>query len=94
MKILFFADSLSAGDKECSLVELLIILTKRKNLRCKLVVMSDDIYYQEIIDMDVKNHYLIRRIKKGPSGFFKLNKICSTFYCEIIDSWGTMRTMY
>ena len=93
MKILFIIDSLRAGGKERQLVELLNGLSRYKDIECELAVMSKDIHYNEIFNLDINIHYLIRRWKKDPIIFLKLYKICKEFKPDIIHSWDLISTL-
>ena len=64
MKILHLIDSLEPGGKERQLIELLKGLSNLKCCELELVVMNEDIHYQEVFNFGIKIHYLIRRLKK------------------------------
>jgi len=57
MKILFFIDSLTSGGKERRLTELMKALSDKPEINFGLVLMSDDIHYEEILDLKIKIHY-------------------------------------
>jgi len=94
MRILFLIDSLRPGGKERRLVELLKGLSKYKEIKCELVIMSDEIHYTAIHNLDVKIHYVIRKWKKDPGIFLKLYKLCKKVRPDIIHSWGSMPSVY
>ena len=64
MKILFVIDTLGSGGKERRLTELLKALTSRKEIAFELTVMSNDIHYNEIWDLGVKIHQIIRKSRR------------------------------
>ncbi len=66
MKILHFIDSLRAGGKERQLVELLKGLSEHKEIVYELAIMSEDIHYNAVNNLDIEKHYLIRKNKKAP----------------------------
>jgi glycosyltransferase involved in cell wall biosynthesis len=94
MKILYIIDSLRLGGKERRLVELLKDLETKKYIRCQLVVLSDDAFYNYVDMLDIKIHHLIRKCDKDPYIFIKLYKICKDFQPDIIHSWEAMCSIY
>ena len=90
MKILFFIDSLNAGGKERRLIELMKGLKLRPDIEFEIVVTSREIHYQEVFDLDVKIHYLIRNTKKGLDVFNKFYKICKNYKPDIVHCWDSM----
>ena len=90
MKILFFVDCLVAGGKERRLVELLKGVKSKQNIEFELVVMSREIHYQQVFDLNIKIHYLIRSTKKDLSVFHKFYKICKNYKPDIVHCWDSM----
>jgi glycosyltransferase involved in cell wall biosynthesis len=90
MKILFFIDSLNAGGKERRLVELMKGIKPKQNIEFELVIMSRDIHYKEIFNLNIKIHYLIRTTKKDLSVFHKFYKICKSYNPAIVHCWDSM----
>ena len=93
-KILHFIESLRAGGKERQLVELLKGLSGHKEIDCELAIMSEDIQYNAVNNLDIQEHYLIRKNKKDPRILAKLYKLCKEFKPDIIHSWGSMPSVY
>ncbi len=52
--------------------------------------MSNEIHYQEVFDLDIKIHYLIRTTKKDLSVFHKFYKICKNYKPDIVHCWDSM----
>ena len=94
LKILFFIDCLTSGGKERRLIELMKVLKLHSDIEFEIVVMSHDIHYQEVFDLNIKIHYLIRTSKKDLSVFGKFYKICKDFKPEIVHCWDTMTAIY
>ena len=94
MKILFFIDSLTSGGKERRLTELLKALNPDPRMELKLVVMSEDIFYREIMNMDLKIEYLLRKSKKDVLVFVKFFKLCAKFKPDIVHCWDSMTAIY
>lgn len=94
MKILFFIDSLPAGGKERRLVELMKVLDQQTQIEFELAVMSRFIHYEEIIELQVPIHYLIRRTKRDIKVVADLFKICRSIKPDIIHCWDGMTAIY
>jgi glycosyltransferase involved in cell wall biosynthesis len=94
MRILFFIDSLTSGGKERRLIELMKMLILRQDIQFELIVMSNDIHYKEVFDLDIKIHYLIRKTKKDPYVFYKFYKICKRYNPDIVHCWDSMTAIY
>jgi glycosyltransferase involved in cell wall biosynthesis len=94
MKILFFIDSFPAGGKERRLVELMKGLRKRPGIEFELVIMSNDVHYKEVFDLDIKVHFVIRKTKKDISVFSKFYRLCKIFKPDIVHCWDSMTAVY
>jgi glycosyltransferase involved in cell wall biosynthesis len=94
MKILFFINTLAAGGKERRLIELIKGLKTKQDFHFELVVMSNDIYYKEVFDLNIKIHYLIRTSKKDFSIFKKIYKLCNDYRPDIVHCWDSMTAFY
>ena len=90
MRILFFIDSLRSGGKERRLIELMKGIKLKPNIEFELVVMSNEIHYQEVFHLGIKIHYLIRSTKKDLSVFHKFYKICKNYKPDIVHCWDSM----
>jgi hypothetical protein len=75
MKILFLTDTLQAGGRERQLVELLKSLQAEKHIECRLVILSKNVFYSYVNELDLKIHYLERKVKNDPAIFMKLYQI-------------------
>ncbi len=94
MKILYIIDTLLPGGKERQLVELLKGLNNANDLVIKLVILSEDIHYTYVYDLNVDIHIIKRRYKKDLSIFNKLYRVCADFKPDIIHSWDSMCSVY
>lgn len=94
MKILFFIDSLRAGGKERRLTELIKAVNVTPGIEFELVLMSNEIHYEEILNPNIKLHYLIRKRKNDISVFRKLYKICKSYRPDFIHCWDSMTAVY
>src|SRR5450631_1026972 len=90
MRILFFIDSLTSGGKERRLVELMKGLRLKSNIEFELVVMSNELHYKEVFDLDIKIHYHIRTTKKDIAIFNKFYKICKNYKPDFVHCWDSM----
>jgi glycosyltransferase involved in cell wall biosynthesis len=93
MKILFIVDSLGKGGKERRLMELLKSINKL-GIESEIILLYNLIQYDEVHDLGIKVHVLIRKVKKDPTIFWKINKICKNFKPDIINTWGMMPSVY
>lgn len=94
MKVLFFIEGMTAGGKERRLTELMKALRLRSDIQFELVVMTREIHYQEIFNLNIKIHYLIRKGKKDMSIFQKFYKICRSYKPDIVHCWDSMTAVY
>lgn len=94
MKILFFINTLSAGGKERRLTELIKELNGNGTINFELVVMSEDIHYKDLFDLDIKIHKLVRDKKKDVTMFKKIWRICKIYRPDIIHCWDSMTAFY
>lgn len=94
MRILYFIDSFPAGGKERRLLELMKGLKKLPGMELELVIMSQDVHYKEVYDLNIKIHFVIRKTKKDLSVFFKFYRICRNFKPDIIHCWDSMTAVY
>jgi glycosyltransferase involved in cell wall biosynthesis len=94
MKVLYFINTLAGGGKERRLIELLKGLINRQDFQFELVVMSDDIYYKEIFDLNIKINYLIRKTKKDISIINRIYKLCHSYRPDIVHCWDSMTAFY
>ena len=94
MKVLFFINELACGGKERRLTELLKSLKQRKDCEFELAIMSNTIYYKEVLEMDIPIHYIIRRTKKDLSVFNMFYNLCRTYEPDIVHCWDSMTAIY
>jgi glycosyltransferase involved in cell wall biosynthesis len=94
MRILFFIDCLTSGGKERRLTELMKGLKSNTKIDFELVLMSRDIHYKEVFDLDVKLHYIIRKTKKDISVFYKFYVLSRNYKPDIIHCWDSMTAIY
>jgi len=94
LKVLFFIDSLRSGGKERRLTELMKLLNLRSDIHFELVVMSGDIHYQEVLDLGINIHYIIRKTKRDFSVFHSFYKLCRSYKPDIVHCWDSMTAIY
>ncbi len=94
MKIIHLIDSLKSGGKERQFVETLKFLSQHNGITCDVVVMSENIHYGYVKDLDIKIHQLIRKYKNDPSMFLKIYKLFKALQPDIIHSWNSMCSVY
>jgi len=94
MKILFFIQSLIAGGKERRLSQLMKGINSNKEIEFSLAIMSEDIHYEEVHDLNIEIHYIIRETKKDISAFYKFYKLCEKIRPDIVHCWDSMTAVY
>jgi len=94
LKVLFLIDALAAGGKERRCVELLKELRHHDGISCDVVVMSRDIHYQEIFDLGLPLHFLLRKTRRDPRIFIKLFRLCKRLQPDIVHTWDGMTSFY
>lgn len=94
MKVLHIIESLRGGGKERQLVELLKGFDDSTEVNNEVILLKDINQYPETELLKTKFHTLKRKIKKDPTVFFKIDKIIKEFKPDIIQSWGTMPSIY
>jgi len=90
VKILYFIDGLIAGGKQRRLVELMKGVKLKSNIEFEIIVMSSEIHYNQVIDLGIKIHYLVRSTKNDFSVFRKFYKICKNYQPDIVHCWDSL----
>lgn len=94
MKILYFIDSFGAGGKERRLAEMMKSLKIHYEIEFELAIMSHEIHYKDVLNLNITIHYLVRNRKKDLSIFSKLYKLCRTIRPDILHCWDNMTAVY
>ena len=64
------------------------------SIEFELAVMSNEVDYPEVFDLDIRIHYLVRKTKKDLSVFHKFYKICRQYNADIVHCWDSMTAIY
>lgn len=94
MRILFFINELACGGKERRLTELLRALNQRSDCEFALAIMSKKVYYEEVFDLKIPIHYVIRKTKKDLSVFSLFYNLCKAYNPDIVHCWDSMTAVY
>lgn len=94
MKILFIINSLACGGKERRLAQLIAGLKSTSDFEIMLVLMNGEIYYKEVLDLDIKILYLIRKSKKDFSVFYRFYHLIRNWKPDIVHCWDSMTAVY
>jgi glycosyltransferase involved in cell wall biosynthesis len=94
MKILFFIESLTAGGKERRLTQLMKGIRSNTDIDFNLVIMSKDVHYKEVQDLNIGIFYLIRKTKKDITVFRQFYKLCRKLKPDIVHCWDSMTAVY
>ena len=93
IKVLFIADSLGPGGAERRLVQLLKGLADKK-FATKIILLTDIVHYREVYDLKMEVIKMDRKIKKDPTIFARLYRLCRRWRPDIIHAWGSMPAVY
>lgn len=94
IRILYIVDEMGAGGKERRLLQLLKGMDEKEDVSYRLILLTDLIHYREVFDLDTDVTVLERKIRKDPSIFLKIYKICKSWNPHIIHAWGSMPAIY
>jgi len=59
-----------------------------------LVLMSEDIHYREVLDLEINIHFILRKTKKDLSVLFRFYDYCKQFRPDIVHCWDSMTAVY
>ena len=90
IKVLYIIDSLRSGGKERRLVSLIDSFMHYEDVETELVVLSKEVHYKSIFDLNIKIHYLKRDIRKDLKIISKLNNILNQFKPNIVHCWDNV----
>jgi len=95
MKILFYIETLRSGGKERRLVELIKGLNVYPDIEFELVLMREEIHYEEVLELGIKIHFTPKRkLKRDLSPFWMFYGIAREVKPDIIHVWGSMGAFY
>ena len=92
LKLLFIIESLGSGGKERRLIELLKGIHKNHNIT--LIIMSNDIHYNEICDFEVDIVPFERNFLKDYKIFFKFYSIIKIFNPHLVHCWDNIAALH
>ena len=75
-------------------MELLKGFKSMTDLKLELIIISKNIHYNELDELNIKFHIIERGRKKDPGVFLKIWKLYKKFKPEIIHAWGSMSAIY
>jgi glycosyltransferase involved in cell wall biosynthesis len=94
LKIVHVTNSLGPGGMERQLVDLMAGLIDQGAFTIDLVMLSHDVHYSSLYDMDIKIHYVPRRYRKDLTVFVRLYNLFRTIRPDIIHVWQSMNAVY
>ena len=94
MKILHLIDALQSGGKERQLVEVLKFFSKQKDITCDLAVMSEELHYKYLNDLNIKIIKVLRKSTKDISVYLKFYQLFKELKPDIVHSWNSMCSVY
>ena len=94
MRVIQLVDTLRSGGKERQVLELLRGLSTSPEVDSALIVLSDQIHYANLEDLEIPVNLLVRRSRRDPLIFPKLFKLLKAIQPDVIHSWNSMCTIY
>jgi len=94
LSLLFFIDPLAPGGKERRLPELMKALVPRRDINFELVLMSQKVHYNEVLNLGINIYYIIRKTKRDLSVFNKIFKVIRDYNPGIVHCWESMTAVY
>lgn len=94
MKLLYIIESLRSGGKERRFVSLLEQLTKNYEIEIEVIILSENIHYNNIFDLDLKIHFLKRDFRKDLGIFNKFIKILNKLKPDIVHCWDNIAAFH
>jgi len=94
MKILYVIESLGQGGKERRLISLIKELVLRPNIQIEMIILSEDIHYKDIFNLEVKVHTFKRNIKKDIMIISKFNKVLKSFNPDLVSCWDNIAAFH
>ena len=85
---------MTSGGKERRLTELMKRLSDNPDIKFDLAVMSMEIHYKEVFDLNIPIHFILRNRKKDLSVFRKFYKLCKETKPDIVHCWDGMTAIY
>ncbi len=91
MKLLMIVESLRDGGKQRRLVELVRVLSEKKRYQIMILILKNDIHYEEILDMEgVEVIHLGRKFRTDPRILISFYRIARKFSPHLVHSWGAL----
>lgn len=95
MNVLIITENLGIGGAERRLVELLKAFDRYPDIMTHVVVLKNLVKFGDVYVLrNTKISVLTRKIKKDPTIYYRLLKICRQFQPDIIHGWGSMSAVY
>jgi len=94
MKILFFINGIGAGGKERRFTQLVKSIRLHTDIEFNLVTMSRVISYKEVLNLNIKIHYIIRNSRRDITVFKKFYRLCKNYKPDIVHCWDSMTAIY
>ncbi len=82
------------GGKERRLTELMKALVNMPGIHFELVIMNSEIYYKEVLELNIPIHYLIRKGKKDFFMFSRFYSLSKSIKPDVVHCWDSMTAVY
>ena len=94
MKVLYVIESLGSGGKERRFVSLLKNLLKIKGFEAELILLSENVHYDSVFDLDVTIHYFKRDIRKDIKILNQFVDILNRFEPTVVHCWDNIAAVH
>jgi len=92
LRLLFIIESLKCGGKERRLIELLKGISKNHDIH--LILLSKNIDYSDLNNLNIQTHYFARNFMKDFMIFSKFYKILNNFNPQIVHCWDNIAALH
>ena len=94
MRVLELIDSLRPGGKERQFLELVKGLSGRSDVQCEVLLLSNEIHYQEIHEVPVRVQRLVRKGRRDPWMWARMYRFLRRLRPDVLHAWNSMCVLY
>ena len=94
MRVLFVSDTLALGGRQRQLAELLEAIDARDDVTAFLLLLSDEVFYRRVLDLDISIARIPRRVRQDPAVFWKVYRACRAIRPDVVQACDRMSAVY
>jgi glycosyltransferase involved in cell wall biosynthesis len=87
-------DTLGSGGKERRVVELARGLSTKSCIELSLVILSDQVYFEEVLELPISIYYIKRKSRKDPAVYFRIYEVLKEIRPHFVHSFESMVSIY